>query len=139
MATPVPPNVAHDKPPSSHSGSLKGHPHDEQSPVGEVPYEKVDDDVNFGTAGTKDTHLVQQSGINRVEAFNRVFSRTSPVAFALYISLTLTSMAYVFDQSSTFKYDTFATSYFNASAYIGTISTVQSVVSAYPPLPHASP
>lgn len=86
---------------------------------------------NAGTARPDETHFLQQSGITRVEAFNRVFGRTSLVAWLLYASLALTSMAYVFDQSSTFKYDTFATSYFDAASYIGTIGTVQSIISAY--------
>lgn len=88
----------------------------------------------FGRADPAQVHLHQQAGINRIEAFHRTFGRNSIVSWMLYASLLLTSMAYVFDQSSTFKYLTFATSYFEASEYIGTISTAQSIISACPAL-----
>lgn len=122
-------------PSSDGDGSLKDHKedlhapaHPDASPVGEAP---IPDEKGFGRADTESVHLHQQAGINRIEAFNRIFGRKSTVAWMLYVSLALTSMAYVFDQSSTFKYLTFATSYFQASEYIGTISTAQSVISAY--------
>lgn len=79
-----------------------------------------------------DTH--QQSGVSKVEAFNKALYRSGPsgklMLYVLVLSLALTMMAYALDQGITSQFNAIAASAFSHHAELGAVNTATSIIRA---------
>lgn len=94
------------------------------------PAQQQGGSVDFRSADASQAREIQQSGVSRIEAFSRIFSRRHPVAILLYVCILCVAISFSLDQSTTAAYDVYATGALNRQSYIGTIEIAEAIIIA---------
>ncbi|KAL2067691.1 hypothetical protein VTL71DRAFT_15787 [Oculimacula yallundae] len=91
-------------------------------------------DSSIDAKDVEDRSIHQQTGISKVEAFNRALYNSGPsgrlLLYVLVGSLGLTMFAYALDQGITYQFNAFAAAAFSRHSNLGAINTASSIIRA---------